>query len=393
MSIHFISGKPGGGKSMYAMKLLIEELLFTRRPIVTNLAVNFAGLGQYMEREHEKWYLEQTVHIRDRITILSEDELSVFFTYRGNGVRIEPVSNQQWKDGKRPDFTAVTWGVAYFLDEIHIAFNARAWQDTGHQVLYYNSQHRKLGDDVVCITQSVTNVDKQFRSVAQDFTYLRNLSKEKLGMFKLPSMFMRRTYLQPAASNDKPMETGTFSLDVSGVGACYDTAAGVGIHGRTGADTKEKKKGLHWSVAPIALALICLAFYYGSTGLLSVMFNPKIPKPPVKAQPQAQQQVAPSQHMNGNTGVTVPTTNKVERPVPLGYVTGKALVFSGPMKNATRLYLSTGNSFIWEETRSSLTTDSTRGFFWQGDYYTWYPEAGSRPIMTGSLLQRPLRSY
>ena len=39
MSIHFISGKPGGGKGLYCMKLILDELVKGRRPVVTNLPI------------------------------------------------------------------------------------------------------------------------------------------------------------------------------------------------------------------------------------------------------------------------------------------------------------------------------------------------------------------
>ena len=174
------------------------------------------------------------------------------------------MSNAEWKTGARPDFTAVKdHGIFYVLDEVHIAFNARAWADTGHEVLYYLSQHRKLGDDVVCITQAINNVDKQFRSVAQDFTYIRNLSKQKAGVFRLPAMFIRSTYAQPATDTSKPMETGTFKLDVSGLASLYDTAKGVGIHGRAGADTNARKRGIHWLWFVVGLpVLLWLVFHY-----------------------------------------------------------------------------------------------------------------------------------
>lgn len=46
---------------------------------------------------------------------------------RPNGLRLQSVSNAEWKTGKRPDFSVVKdGGVLYVLDEVHIAFNARA---------------------------------------------------------------------------------------------------------------------------------------------------------------------------------------------------------------------------------------------------------------------------
>ena len=147
-------------------------------------------------------------------------------------------------------------GVFYVLDEVHIAFNSRAWADTGAEVLYYLSQHRKLGDDVICITQAIANVDKQFRSVAQDYTYIKNLSKQRIGLFRLPALFWRHTYSQPATDTSKPMESGTFKLDVAGVASLYDTAKGVGIHGRAGADTNARKKGLSWVWFAVGLPIV-----------------------------------------------------------------------------------------------------------------------------------------
>jgi hypothetical protein len=98
------------------------------------------------------------------------------------------------------------------------------------------------------LTQSIQNVDKQFRSLAHDFTYLRNHGKESIpflgGLFRGLSMFSRDTYLEPFTGNQTSIETRTFKLDAKGLASCYDTAAGVGIQG-AGADTAEKRRGLH----------------------------------------------------------------------------------------------------------------------------------------------------
>jgi hypothetical protein len=255
MSIHFISGKPGGGKSYLAMRFLVDELRHTKRHIVTNLSVKFEGLNHYMQSEYPKWY-ETAGPIRERITILQEDDLKAFFTHRGNCVPMRSISKQEWSQGVRTDYSKVRDdGVCYFLDEVHIPFNSRQWAETGPEVLYYLSQHRKLGDDVFCITQFVGNVDKQFRTMTQDYTYVRNLSKEKLGLFKLPKQIVWRLFLEPASGPTvKPMETGTFRLDVDGLGTCYDTAQGVGIAGKM-ADTSERRKGIHWAVGALGIVV------------------------------------------------------------------------------------------------------------------------------------------
>lgn len=280
MSIHFISGKPGGGKSLYGVRLIVDELVNGSRPIVTNVPLKLDALNFYLQDKYPASFQRRFVgasvlsHISEQVILLSEDELAKFFTFRGSGVRLDSVANDAWKVGVRPDFSKVKdSGVFYVLDEVHIAFNSRAWASTGHEVLYYLSQHRKLGDDVVCITQSIGNVDKQFRSVSQDFTYIKNLSKQKAGFFRLPSVFMRNTYTQPATDTSKPSETGSFTLDAAGLASLYDTARGVGIHGRTGADTSERKKGLHWLWFALGFPFLIFLFLHFTPILLSRFFS------------------------------------------------------------------------------------------------------------------------
>ncbi len=82
--------------------------------------------------------------------------------------------------------------------------------------------------EVICITQSVGNVDKQFRSVAQDFTYVRNHGKEAIpvlgGLVRGFKIFSRDTYLEPFTGAQRSFEIRTFRLDVEGMASCYDTA-------------------------------------------------------------------------------------------------------------------------------------------------------------------------
>jgi len=243
VSIHFISGKPGGGKSLYGVKLIVEELLHGSRSIFTNLPLKIPELNEYLQREYPDFKVAASGYICDRLRVLDDAETAEFWTFRPGGVRIGRLTKGQWNAGELPSYAGVEdGGCMYVIDEVHNYFGARQWAETGRDVLFYLSQHRKLGDTVVCITQAVGNVDKQFRSVTQDFTFVRNLAKERYGAFRLPAMFVRKTYLSPPTDTSTPMETGTFRLDVRGLAACYDSAVGVGIHGRDG-DSKERNRG------------------------------------------------------------------------------------------------------------------------------------------------------
>lgn len=263
MSIEFISGKPGGGKSFFATTLVVEELRRTKRFVVTNLALDIPGLCQYL---HDTF--GDTFEASRRIHTLTEQETAQFWLVYGPGLVLDSQRRVQiplpnGKTIKHLDFSPRhgSSGVLYVIDEIHEFFNARRWADTGEDALHYLSQHRKLGDDVIAITQSIAHVDKQFQRVAQSFTYVRNFSKEKLamlgGIFRSVPLFMRSTYLEPATGQGaKPMETRTFRLDVKGIGSCYKTAAGVGVVG-TSADSQAKTRGLSplWLV-PLAVGIM-----------------------------------------------------------------------------------------------------------------------------------------
>lgn len=257
MGIHFISGKPGGGKGLYSMKLIVDELRSGRRAIVTNLAVKPPDLAAFL---HEKF--GETFNLLDRLTILDDENLNEFFLFRGKGIpKLAMVRDSK---GQATSFdiagAQAGGGVFYLLDEVHLAFGARDWMNCGKATIYYASQHRKLGDDVVLVTQEPKNVEKQFRSLSQDCTLVRNHGMEKLLLFKQPSVFSRQTFINtPPAPSERPQEVSGFRLD-KGLGNCYSTAAGIGIHnmGASADIGKDRRSGLHWSWFVVAaILLVC----------------------------------------------------------------------------------------------------------------------------------------
>ncbi|OAM88045.1 zonular occludens toxin domain-containing protein [Termitidicoccus mucosus] len=260
MSIHFISGKPGGGKTLYAVSRLIQSLV-AGRYVVTNIVLHVERLQCYLHEFHP----ELNVHVLERVVMLDDEMLGEFWRYRRNDFTL---SLDCIKEDKTVDFSSVceagVFDVDYYLDEIHIKFNARAWQKTGPQALNYLSQHRKLGDNVYCITQSIANVDKQFRSVAQDFSYIRNYRVEKFRGFTRGNNFERKTYLQPVSGNgDEYVEKETFTLRKS-IADCYDTSGGVGMAGGGSADKGKKAKGipLKWAGAFAIVAVLVGAWFF-----------------------------------------------------------------------------------------------------------------------------------
>jgi hypothetical protein len=276
MSIHFISGKPGGGKSLFAVMCVLDELRLSRRNIVTNLPLNIGNVAHYLHQQYG-----DSLQAARRITLLDEKQSFNWWLYYGQGLKLEARREIDINDGDRKvarksvvDYTArgESVGVLYVIDEAHKFHSARAWSTHGEDGFYYCSEHRRLGDDVLLVTQAIGNVDKQLRSIAQDFTYMRNFYKERYGIFRSFSCFARRTYGEPATGQPGQLclESKRFKIDVAGVCSCYDTNASVSIVGRTGGDTQEKQKGL-----PLALlfALIFFAVVGGAVGLRLFMSN------------------------------------------------------------------------------------------------------------------------
>lgn len=241
MAIRIIFGKPGSGKSLYGTYRIIDELRSSSRHIVTNLPLRLDRLNEYLQER----FPSENLACVSRISLLEDDELKLFYKYRG------------LEGGPE--------GVAYFLDEAQIPFNARDWANCDRSVFHYLTQHRKKGDDVWAFTQSPGNLDKQFRSLAQEFRRLRNERLVKLGVFRGLDRFTCKHFDVEPGPNAEPFLVERFQLDPKGVASCYDTAAGIGIKG-TKADIGARAKGLTigWGVAALfALASLVAIVPWG----------------------------------------------------------------------------------------------------------------------------------
>ncbi len=145
--------------------------------------------------------------------------------------------------------------VCYLLDEADIHFGAREYADHGRSVNFYNKQHRTLSDTVYYCCQSAEQLDKQIRLLAQQTSVLKNLGKQKKGIFALPVVFCWSAYYQVPKLNDRPMVSGVFRLHLDhGLQNCFETAAGVGLAGMK-ADRDEKRRGLSlfWVIPALVL--------------------------------------------------------------------------------------------------------------------------------------------
>ena len=264
MSVFYICGKPGGGKTYIGVKQICEELADpnSNRFIVTNIALKMPDLAEWCHR-----HCKHEVNLSERIRVLDDVETGEFWLYEP-GRQFE--QRREIKMKRRtmdvPDFEdRAERGCLYVIDEVHVYFGARDWQATGNDATFFLSQHRKLNCDVVMITQHPEQTDKALRRLAQEYMSVRNLLREPILGFNLGTLFGAfryvRTLNSPQSPNPAPFESGFVSLDVTEIGKLYDTTAGVGIAGRVAPPTVQKR-GRHvaWLLVPIAI-VIALGVY------------------------------------------------------------------------------------------------------------------------------------
>jgi|GEM_PF-3211739 len=150
MAIEIFEGRIGSGKSYAAVRKIAAHLA-DGLTACTNIAINWQGLVAFVANEY--------------------------------GVEIQPEQLIDLQDVDIGEFHRVTpmgspgAPVLVVLDECHLAFNARDWNQTSRELLAFLTQSRKQDTDIVFISQSAENIDKQFRRLVQYVWRFRDLRK------------------------------------------------------------------------------------------------------------------------------------------------------------------------------------------------------------------------
>ncbi|MGH7943077.1 MAG: zonular occludens toxin domain-containing protein, partial [Limisphaerales bacterium] len=212
-------------------------------------------------------YRQPTGKVSERLRILDDSEAGEFWLYEP-GRKFD--GRKTLKFGKRqmevPDFSERQRGCLYIIDEVHVYFGAREWQATGSDCTYFLSQHRKIGCDVVLVTQHPEQTDKALRRLAQEYMVVRNLSREPIFGFRIANFFRTiRMLNSPSSPNPAPFDSGFVKLRPEVYGKLYDTNAGVGIAGRL--NPSNEQRGIHWYWLGAPVAAIVLFFLWLFTHL------------------------------------------------------------------------------------------------------------------------------
>lgn len=140
--IYMYTGTPGSGKSYHVAKDIYFNLNRGRH-VIANFDINYD-----MITSKKKGYFFQKDNFDLSVSWLQD--FSLLCHKRDIKGRI--IEHQTW----------------LIIDECQLIFNCRSWNDRERQEwCYFFTQHRKLGYDVILITQFDRLIDRQIRSLVE----------------------------------------------------------------------------------------------------------------------------------------------------------------------------------------------------------------------------------
>jgi len=349
--IRIFIGNPGGGKTYGGLVDMTEELVYGTRLVITNFPIIRHDYAKYLSEAYPETYPD----LNQRLRIITDAEAKEFYRYRGLTGELKNVTREESLSGTHIVFEGRS--VAYYIDEAHIMFDAREWSRTGPELTFYTSQHRKLDDECVFVTQHPDQLEKRVRMLAQEFWCFNNFGLEKfMTVFQKPNFFSCEIHRKlPSPNSPPPQAVHRYRLNVK-LADCYDTSAGVGISGRKMPEVR-KKKGLPiWLVAVPALALGAAMFYIPdllTRGITSVVDTTQTDIPQAISQT-----IAPGQ--TAGNGLAVPTATTA--PIKPIYVQSVAIRTGGgafvTLTDGSILVKANGLARITDE--AVYTTDGKR---------------------------------
>src|ERR1700677_4422161 len=152
--IEIFEGRIGGGKTYTAIER-IANVLAQGEVVCTNIRLKWDGL-RAMIAKRARVEIEP-----DQVIQLGNDKISEFHRH------------VPWGDLRGSGKTRVL----VVVDEAHLFFNARDWGKANRELLAFLTQSDKVSVDVIFISQSALNIDKQFMRLVLFIWRFRDLSK------------------------------------------------------------------------------------------------------------------------------------------------------------------------------------------------------------------------
>ncbi len=180
MSISLIIGKPGSGKSYYAVSRIAEMVrewcAFERREeksfvreLYTNLYLNVEEFQKYIDSK-----IGEGIDVSKYIHHLDDD---FFYSQSGDGPRIP---RKWWED--------IPNGSMIVIDEVHqyMPQGGTGQKDYMQLFVEYVSTHRHREHDLYLITQHTDTIHKSILCMAQDIYNIINVKNKVLPYLNIP---------------------------------------------------------------------------------------------------------------------------------------------------------------------------------------------------------------
>ena len=163
--IEIFEGRLGGGKTYFATYRILSHLA-QGGIVCTNVDLIWPGCVEYGRRRLGLEFES------DQLVQLEDNQICDFYKFTPSGTS--------------------DLAVLVVLDEAHIHFNARdfAVTDKMHrETLTFLTQSRKVDTDIIFISQSALNLDKQFFRLVQYIWRFRDLARWKVPVFGVKSPY------------------------------------------------------------------------------------------------------------------------------------------------------------------------------------------------------------
>lgn len=192
--LYAVTGRPGEGKSCFAVQhLILEELINGSRPIYTNIYLHRGRINRYLQKRGLKVDLK-------RLHYLEEDQIRRFWIYAEKNALM-------------------------VLDEVGEFFNANAWKELSSDPEWdpasYARLHRKVGHETYLIVQDLNHIYKQYRDLIAFHIQLVNTHYRKFLGFSGPRLFIAKTFDQ--LTPHKAIESRVYRYNKN-VFELYDTS-------------------------------------------------------------------------------------------------------------------------------------------------------------------------
>lgn len=161
--IYLYSGTPGSGKSFHLAKDIFSRLRVRKKPVIANFEINL-DIVRLNCLGNLKMRLTDLFRHSFRHYNKKKGKIGTFF-YRDNSELtvewLEQYAREHHKFGREGQTLLI-------IDECATIFNARAWNATDRQKwIVFFQQHRKLGYNVILVSQNDRLIDRQIRAFVE----------------------------------------------------------------------------------------------------------------------------------------------------------------------------------------------------------------------------------